>query len=154
MQGWLRASIYLILLQPTASNLNKEIGRAKKDLETEKEIVKDLSTKLEKTTSTVSTYEINHRKWLEIMEKAKELEMTDPLTVEFVITSIRMRTGSTYSSKEKKIGDISERESKLERSANSFKDEIDKSAMKLFHASITYLSVIFFAVGLDALILH
>jgi hypothetical protein len=33
-------------------------------------------------------------------------------------------------------------------------DEIDKSAMKLFHASITYLSVIFFAVGLDALILH
>jgi protoheme IX farnesyltransferase len=29
----------------------------------------------------------------------------------------------------------------------------DKSAMKLFHGSITYLSVIFFAVGLDALIL-
>lgn len=31
---------------------------------------------------------------------------------------------------------------------------IDKFAMKLFHGSITYLSVIFFAVGLDALILH
>ena len=31
--------------------------------------------------------------------------------------------------------------------------ETDKSAMKLFHGSITYLSIIFFAVGLDALIL-
>jgi protoheme IX farnesyltransferase len=31
---------------------------------------------------------------------------------------------------------------------------IDKAAMKLFHGSITYLSIIFFAVGLDALILH
>lgn len=31
---------------------------------------------------------------------------------------------------------------------------VDKFAMKLFHGSITYLSVIFFAVGLDALILH
>ncbi len=31
---------------------------------------------------------------------------------------------------------------------------IDKAAMKLFHGSITYLSVIFFAIGLDALILQ
>lgn len=36
----------------------------------------------------------------------------------------------------------------------SSQTEIDKFAMKLFHGSITYLSVIFFAVGLDALILH
>jgi protoheme IX farnesyltransferase len=33
-------------------------------------------------------------------------------------------------------------------------DVIDKAAMKLFHGSISYLSIIFFAVGLDALILH
>ena len=33
-------------------------------------------------------------------------------------------------------------------------NEIDKLAMKLFHGSISYLAIIFFAVGLDALILH
>ena len=32
-------------------------------------------------------------------------------------------------------------------------EQTDKSAMKLFHGSITYLSIIFFAVGLDALLL-
>jgi len=39
-------------------------------------------------------------------------------------------------------------------SKNLSQESIDKSAMKLFHGSITYLSVIFFAVGLDALVLN
>lgn len=39
------------------------------------------------------------------------------------------------------------------RNTSLAQKETDKSAMKLFHGSITYLSIIFFAVGLDALIL-
>lgn len=43
---------------------------------------------------------------------------------------------------------------RLVKASNSGSKEIDKIAMKLFHGSISYLSIIFFAVGLDSLILR
>ena len=40
------------------------------------------------------------------------------------------------------------------KDTDSKSKEIDKLAMKLFHGSISYLSIIFFAVGLDSLLLN